>query len=40
VLTYMPDLRLRRKLSEQVVRERCVLYAKKYLGRLLHKLPD
>jgi ABC-2 type transport system permease protein len=40
VLTHVPDLRLRRELSEQIVRERCVLYAKKYLGRLLRKLPD
>lgn len=40
VLTRVPDLRLRRNLSETIVRERCVLYAKKYLGRLLHKIPD
>jgi len=36
----VPELRLRRNLSEQMVRERGVLYAKKYLGRLLRKLPD
>jgi len=40
VITFIPDLRLRRNLSETVVRQRCALYAKKYLGRLLHKLPD
>lgn len=40
VLVRVPELRLRRNLSEQRVRERSVLYAKKYLGRLLRKLPD
>ena len=40
VITLVPELRLRRNLSEPMVRERCALYAKKYLGRLLHKLPD
>jgi len=40
VITLVPGLRLRRELSEPIVRERCVLYAKKYLGRLTGKLPD
>ena len=40
VITFVPGLRLRRELSEQIVRERCVLYAKKYLGRLMGRLPD
>ena len=40
VIIRVPELRLRRNLSESMVRERCVLYAKKYLGRLLRKLPD
>jgi len=40
VITLVPGLRLRRELSEPIVRERCVLYAKKYLGRLLHKIRD
>ena len=40
VIIRVPELRLRRNLSESMVRERCVLYANKYLGRLLRKLPD
>ncbi|HVZ63381.1 MAG TPA: ABC transporter permease [Lacunisphaera sp.] len=40
VLTNIPELNLKRRPAEKVVRERCQLYAKKYLGRLLGKLPD
>jgi ABC-2 type transport system permease protein len=40
VFTQVPNLRLRRELSEKIVRDRSVLYAKKYLGRLLGKLSD
>ena len=40
VLTSVLNLRLRRPLAEIVVRERCILYAKKYLGRLVGKIPD
>jgi len=40
VITRVPELRLRRELAEPVVRERSVFYAKKYLGRLLGKIPD
>jgi len=40
VITRVPELRLRRELAEPIVRERNVLYAKKYLGRLLGKIPD
>lgn len=40
VLTDIPELRLRRKITEDAVRQRSVLYSKKYLGRLLKKLPD
>jgi ABC-2 type transport system permease protein len=40
VITRVPELRLRRELAEPIIRERSVLYAKKYLGRLLGKIPD
>jgi ABC-2 type transport system permease protein len=40
VINQMPELGLRRHPPEPLVRERCVLYAKKYLGRLLGKLRD
>jgi ABC-2 type transport system permease protein len=40
VIIRVPELRLRRELAEPIVRERSVLYAKKYLGRLLGKIPD
>ena len=40
IITEIPELQLRRKLAEPFVRERCVLYAKKYLGRLLRKISD
>lgn len=35
-----PEFGFRREISERAVRERSVMYAKKYLGRLLGKLPD
>jgi ABC-2 type transport system permease protein len=40
VLTAVPGLKIRRQLSDVVVRERCVMYAKKYLGRLVGRIPD
>jgi len=40
VVTQVPELGLRRHPPERVVRERSVLYAKKYLGRLLGKIAD
>jgi len=40
VINQIPELGFRRKPAEAVVRERCVLYAKKYLGRMLGKLHD
>ena len=40
VVTQAPEFGLRRHPSEALVRERSVLYAKKYLGRLLRKSPD
>ena len=40
VVTQAPEFGLRRHPSEALVRERSVLYAKKYLGRLLRKIPD
>ena len=40
VVTQTPEFGLRRHPSEALVRERSVLYAKKYLGRLLRKIPD
>ncbi len=40
VVNQIPELGFRRKPAEPLVRERCVLYAKKYLGRLLGKLHD
>ena len=40
VINQAPELGLRRHPPEAVVRERSVLYAKKYLGRLLGRLPD
>ena len=40
VVTAAPELGLRRQPPESIVRERCVLYAKKYLGRELGKLTD
>ena len=35
-----PELGLRRHPPERIIRERIALYAKKYLGRLLGKIPD
>jgi hypothetical protein len=40
VVTAAPELGLRRRPSEAIVRERDVLYAKKFLGRLLGKIPE
>ena len=40
VVTQAPELGLRRHPAEEIVRERSVLYAKKYLGRLLGKIRD
>ncbi|HVT71757.1 MAG TPA: ABC transporter permease [Lacunisphaera sp.] len=40
VLDSIPELNLKRRPAEKVVRERSQLYAKKYLGRLLGKLQD
>ncbi|HTS31797.1 MAG TPA: ABC transporter permease [Bryobacteraceae bacterium] len=40
VLTKAPELELFRHPPERVVRERSVIYAKKYLGRLLGKISD
>ena len=40
VVTAARELGLRRQPREPVVRERCVLYAKKFLGRLLKRIPE
>ncbi len=40
VITTAPELGLRRHPPERIVRERSVLYAKKFLGRLLGKIQD
>jgi ABC-2 type transport system permease protein len=40
VIAIVPELGLKRHPPETIVRERSVLYAKKYLGRLLGKIPD
>jgi len=40
VVVTAPELGLKRHPPEAIVRDRSVLYAKKYLGRLLGKLPD
>lgn len=40
VVTLAPELGFKRGLQEGIVRERCALYAKKYLGRLLGKIQD
>jgi ABC-2 type transport system permease protein len=40
VVTFAPELGLRRHPLAPYVRERNVLYAKKFLGRLLGKIPD
>ncbi|HEY4246584.1 MAG TPA: ABC transporter permease [Lacunisphaera sp.] len=40
VITTAPELGLKRHPPERIVRERSVLYAKKYLGRLLGKIRD
>ena len=40
VITTVPELGLKRHPPENIVRERSVLYAKKYLGRLLGKIHD
>ena len=40
VITQIPELEFRRQPSERVVRERSVLYAKKYLGRLIGRIAD
>jgi len=40
VVTGAPELGFKRGLPESIVRERCALYAKKYLGRLLGKIHD
>jgi hypothetical protein len=39
-LTKAPDLGLFRHPPERLVRQRSVIYAEKYLGRLLGKIPD
>jgi ABC-2 type transport system permease protein len=40
VIAQAPELGLQHRPPQPVIRERSVLYAKKYLGRLLGKLPD
>lgn len=40
VITAAPELGLRRKPPESIIRERCVLYAKKFLGRELGKISE
>ena len=40
VVTFAPEFGFRRGLTDAIVRERCTLYAKKYLGRLLGKIRD
>jgi hypothetical protein len=40
VINRVPELGLRRRPSEAIVRERVTLYAEKLLGRLLGKIPD
>jgi ABC-type multidrug transport system permease subunit len=40
VITQAGELGLKRRIPEPVVRDRSVLYAKKYLGRLLGRIPD
>jgi len=40
VVTQAPELGLRRHPAEDLVRQRSVLYAKKYLGRLIGKIND
>ena len=40
MVTLAPELGIKRGLQEGIVRERCALYAKKYLGRLLWKIHD
>jgi ABC-2 type transport system permease protein len=40
VIATAPELGLRRHPPERIIRERTVIYAKKYLGRLLGKLSD
>ena len=40
VVLQAPELGFRRNPSERIIRERSVLYAKKYLGRLLGKIAD
>jgi len=40
VVTQVPELGLRRRPSEAIVRERVTLYSEKLLGRLLGKIPD
>jgi hypothetical protein len=40
VVNHAPELGLRRRPSEAIVRERVTLYAEKLLGRLLGKIPD
>ena len=39
-LTKAPELGLFRHPPERLVRQRSVIYAQKYLGRLLGKIPD
>jgi ABC-type multidrug transport system permease subunit len=39
-INYAPELGLKRHPPESIVRERSALYAKKFLGRLLGKIPD
>jgi ABC-2 type transport system permease protein len=39
-VTKAPELGLFRHPPERLVRQRSVIYAKKYLGRLLGKIPD
>ena len=40
VVRKAPELGLFRHPPERLVRQRCVIYAQKYLGRLVGKIPD
>jgi hypothetical protein len=39
-VTSAPELALGHQIREDIVRQRITLYAKKFLGRLLGKIPD
>jgi hypothetical protein len=39
-VTKAPELRLFRHPPERLVRQRSVIYAEKYLGRLVGKIPE